>query len=372
MKKRLLLIDDEIDFIDILSDFLCKTDLAIDIDTAYSVNEAQDKVLNRQYDLIITDIRMPHKSGIDLLVFLKEIAFPGLIFTMTAYDAKGSESQLRSLGAHDVFSKPFSLNWLARKIEMALNGDAKRHLEPISLISVLQMINLDRKDALVQIENTDNCASIYLRKGEIFHAETGEYRGEVALMKIISMADNGEIFIRRLRQKRIHHTIRLNFMEQIMQILRLTDELNNRREEADSIPKENLETEQDRARRLIEKVRTIDGCQGVAVFNNSGEQLAVHCGRESLDLNHIGQQFLDTLSCSTQLSRSTGIGQANMVHIETSDGFSTLMHSHRSPFNNPTYTIVLLQPDSNPAKAKQQLLLLCEEIFTPPPADLPE
>lgn len=372
MKRRLLLVDDEIDFLEILWDFLCKSDLAIDVDTAYSVNEAQDKTLNRQYDLIITDIRMPHKSGIDLLVFLREISFPGLIFAMTAYDAKGSGAQLRSLGAHEVFAKPFSLNWLARKIETALGGDSRRQLEPVSLISVLQMINLDRKDALVQIESPDQCASIYLRKGEIFHAETGEYRGEVALMKIISMAENSEIFVRRFFQKRIHHTIRLNFMEQIMQILRLTDELNNRVEESGPENSDAREKERERAEMLTQKARNIDGCQGVAVFNTRGERLAAHCDKKDFDLDHIGQQFLDTLLCSTQLSRSTGIGQASMVHIETSDGYSALMHSHRSVYNHPLHTILLLLPDTDPGRAKRELLALCEETLIPAPPDLPE
>jgi len=374
MKKRILLVDNEIDFLEILSDFLGNAGLFIDIDTAYSVNEAQDKVLNRQYDLIITDIRMPHKSGIDLLVFLKDIGFPGLIFTMTAYNAKANESQLRSLGAHDVFAKPFSLNWLARKIEMAFNKEPYNQLEPISLISLLQMINLDRKDALIQLESNKTCASIYLKNGELIHAEMGQYRGESALMKIIPEAEHGELFIRPFRQKRVHHTIKLNFLEQMMQILRLSDELNHRQEEKLPIDDTILQNpEQDRARQLIDKAREIRGYWGIGVFNTRGEQLAAHCEQETLDLNHIGNQLLDTLFYSSQLSRSSGIGPANMIHIETSDGFSTLMHSHRSPFNTPIHTIMLLQPDTDPAKAKYQLLQLCEEFLFPNrPNELPE
>lgn len=374
MKRRLLLVDNEIDFVEILCESLAKTDLPIDIDTAFSVNEAQDKVLNRQYDLIITDVRMPHKSGIDLLVFLKEIDYPGLIFVMTAYDAKGNEAQLRSLGADDVFAKPFSLNWLARKVEQSLNHNPRGQLERIGLISMLQMINLDRKDALVQMECGDNCASIYLKKGELIHAEIGNYRGEVALMKIITAADNGELFIRPFRQKRIHHTIQLNFLEQMMQIVRLSDELHHRQQE--NLPDEcgdDHDFERKRALQFIQPARSITGYWGVAVFNLRGEQLAVHCEIESLDLNHIGHQLLDAAFYSGQLSRATGIGQANMVHIETSDGFSALLHSHRSPFNPPLHTIMLLQPDTDLVQAKRQLLRLCDELLFPsPPSDLPE
>lgn len=371
MKKRVLLVDNEIDFIEILAESFSDVDLPLDIDTAFSVNEAQDKALNRQYDLIITDIRMPHKSGIDLLVFLKEIGYPGLIFTMTAYDAKGNEAQLRSLGAHDVFAKPFSLNWLKRKVELALSTSSKRdQVEPIGLISLLQMLNLDRKDVLVQLEGPGECASIYLQKGELIHAEMGESRGETALMKIISQAEQSELFIRPFRQKRMHHSIKLNFLEQMMQVLSLTDELNHRKDQSapfSESPDQALD--QGKLTTMIESARAIKGYWGIAVYNHKGERIINHCQQESLNLSLIGNQLLDAIFFSSQLSRSTGIGQASMIHIETGDGFSSLLHSHRIPSQSFIHSILLLQPDADPELAKASLFRLCEEVLRPPAPD---
>jgi DNA-binding response OmpR family regulator len=364
MKKRILLVDNEIDFIEVLAESFTDADIPLDVDTAFSVNEAQDKALNRQYDLIITDIRMPHKSGIDLLVFLKEIGYPGLIYAMTAFDAKGNEAQLSSLGAHEVFAKPFSLNWLKRKVELALSGNSRDQVEPIGLISLLQMLNLDRKDVLVQLEGPGDCASIYLQKGEIIHAELGESRGETALMKIIAKAEQSVLFIRPFRQKRLHHSIKLNFLEQMMQVLSLSDELNHRKGQKMAEQEEtNQILDPQRVEEMIARARSLKGYWGLAIYNHRGERMAVHCEQESLNLSLIGNQLLDTIFFSSQLSRSTGIGHASMIHIETSDGFSSLLHSHRTPFQTMVHTIMLLQPDADPNLAKNTLLGLCEGIL---------
>ena len=62
-------------------------------------------------DLVITDIHLPHVSGLDLIVSLKRdsrlAAVP--IMAVTAYAGKGDEDRLRAAGAQAYVSKPISV-----------------------------------------------------------------------------------------------------------------------------------------------------------------------------------------------------------------------------------------------------------------------
>ncbi|MGD9810629.1 MAG: response regulator [Sphingobium sp.] len=62
-------------------------------------------------DLIIMDIHLPHVSGLDLIVALKQdaelAAVP--IMAVTAYAGKGDEDRIRSAGAEAYVSKPISV-----------------------------------------------------------------------------------------------------------------------------------------------------------------------------------------------------------------------------------------------------------------------
>ena len=62
-------------------------------------------------DLVITDIHLPHVSGLDLIVSLKRdprlASVP--IMAVTAYAAKGDEDRIRDAGAEGYVSKPISV-----------------------------------------------------------------------------------------------------------------------------------------------------------------------------------------------------------------------------------------------------------------------
>ncbi|WP_196805667.1 response regulator [Sphingobium indicum] len=62
-------------------------------------------------DLVITDIHLPHVSGLDLIISLKAddrlSAVP--IMAVTAYAGKGDEERIRAAGAQAYVSKPISV-----------------------------------------------------------------------------------------------------------------------------------------------------------------------------------------------------------------------------------------------------------------------
>ncbi|MBL8118301.1 MAG: response regulator, partial [Anaerolineae bacterium] len=78
------------------------------VDEASSGEEALDMITKREYEVILTDIRMPGLTGVDLLKRIKDIAPDGIVILMTGYASLGTAVESLRLGAHDYLIKPSS------------------------------------------------------------------------------------------------------------------------------------------------------------------------------------------------------------------------------------------------------------------------
>jgi len=81
-----------------------------------------------QPDLVITDIQLPHLSGLDLIRLIR--ADEGIaqvpIMAVTAYSAPGDEERIRAAGAQAYVSKPISVMRFAQTVEDLLGEAAAR------------------------------------------------------------------------------------------------------------------------------------------------------------------------------------------------------------------------------------------------------
>jgi len=125
-QHRILIVDDEPEVHTVLGKMLVREGYAIL--SAYSAQEAFEKVKSSKPDLIILDIMMPKVSGIEVCNQLK--ADPDtkdiLILIVSARDAQSDRIEGLTHGADDYVSKPFHLRSLVRKIEHMLQ---KHHEE---------------------------------------------------------------------------------------------------------------------------------------------------------------------------------------------------------------------------------------------------
>src|SRR5574343_930863 len=102
-----LVVDDEPGMVSFLQRALasrCGT-----VDCAGSVEAAEPLLRRHLYDLIVLDIALPGRSGIDWLLQLREEGFAGDVVLMTAYADLGTAIEALHAGAADFLLKPFSL-----------------------------------------------------------------------------------------------------------------------------------------------------------------------------------------------------------------------------------------------------------------------
>ena len=118
--KKILIVDDEEDMIWSLQKNLNHESLKADIITASSGEESLNVLDQTPVDLIITDIKMPGISGLDLLVEVKN-RFPNTgVIVMTAYPSPEYKSEAMAKGGLHYIEKPFDINELRKIVKETL------------------------------------------------------------------------------------------------------------------------------------------------------------------------------------------------------------------------------------------------------------
>ena len=104
MKKKVLIIDDDLDMCSLLSRFLIRNNY--DVEVAYSGNDGISKFKATNFDIVICDFRLGDKNGKDVLIETKSHN-PQIIFiVITGYSDIKIAVEVIQLGAYDYITKP--------------------------------------------------------------------------------------------------------------------------------------------------------------------------------------------------------------------------------------------------------------------------
>lgn len=125
--KKILIADDEPDILEIVSYNLSKE--GYEISTARDGKEALEKAKQLQPDLIILDIMMPYKTGIEVCRILRsndDVFKDTLIIFLTALNDEHSHIQGLETGADDYVSKPISPKVLVSRVNALFRRTGKR------------------------------------------------------------------------------------------------------------------------------------------------------------------------------------------------------------------------------------------------------
>jgi DNA-binding NtrC family response regulator len=117
MKRRILLVDDELAILLTLRAILEMN--GFEVETAASAREAEGKLVNGDFHMVITDMRMETETaGYDVIRMAKQQAYNPAVAILTAYPSLGSD--WKSRGAESMLVKPMNANDLLRQIEALL------------------------------------------------------------------------------------------------------------------------------------------------------------------------------------------------------------------------------------------------------------
>ncbi len=117
VRSRILIVDDELDITEILSDLLS---ISHDCLTCGSAEEALAFLRVRNFSLVISDITMPGMSGLDMIPHAKEFAPDTVVVMISGMQTVESAIGALRLGAFDYLMKPFDLRQVEAVVKRAL------------------------------------------------------------------------------------------------------------------------------------------------------------------------------------------------------------------------------------------------------------
>lgn len=155
---------------------------------ASGYDEALQRLKEQAYDVLLTDLRMGEKDGLDLITTLQE-SFPGTRpILMSAYATARDSERALGLGAVRVLCKPFDSAEMLQAVEKAAecNSGFFGTVHGLSLIDMLQMFHYAQRSVTVRVLG-GTPAAVHMQRGQIVHATYGSSQGEEALSQILTM-----------------------------------------------------------------------------------------------------------------------------------------------------------------------------------------
>ena len=225
-RKSILVVDDEKAQREILEMILSGE--GYDVTTASSGNAAMKFVADRHFDLVLTDLKMPGMSGLELLKELTDFDKSIIVVLLTAHGSVDSAVDALQLGAFDYLQKPYEADVLLETISRALTKLSTLDVEIVSASPqmdkvkklILKVANSSStvlirgesgtgKELIArsihknsprssQIFQAVNCAAINenLLESELFGHEKGSFTGAVGEKKgLFQVADGGTLFL---------------------------------------------------------------------------------------------------------------------------------------------------------------------------------
>lgn len=117
--KSILVIDNEERMCELLK--ACLESSQVDVDVAFDGEQGYEKFQANQYNLVITDLKMPKLTGMELLGKIKESSKDTEVILMTAFATAQTAVEAMKQGAYDYLIKPFDMEELRLKVERLLN-----------------------------------------------------------------------------------------------------------------------------------------------------------------------------------------------------------------------------------------------------------
>ena len=123
-KIEILVLDDEAIVVERLQDYLEKKGMSVE--TFTESQPAIDRLKEKAFDVIVTDIKMQGPTGIDVLVAAKNEAHDPPVILITGYGSFETMRQAEAVGAYDYVNKPFKVEDIYKKIVKAAQK-ARKH-----------------------------------------------------------------------------------------------------------------------------------------------------------------------------------------------------------------------------------------------------
>ena len=147
-KIRILLLEDDSNLNETITDFL--ESKGYFVDSVYDGEEAQDKLYETRYDILLLDVNVPKTNGFDLLKDARENKVMAPAIFITSLDSVDDLEKGFKSGCDDYIRKPFELKELLIRIETLLRREFYHEVKSTIHISNDIEYDIENNDLIIR------------------------------------------------------------------------------------------------------------------------------------------------------------------------------------------------------------------------------
>jgi CheY-like chemotaxis protein len=235
-RPKVLVVDDEENIVLALHRVLYQDNDRCDVLLARTAEIAQEILAELPIDVIVTDVHLPERSGMDLLCWAALSCPHTRVIVMTAFDVTGIKDRAHAFGCLRLVRKPFDVHEMRAAIlqALALRDGFAGTLSELSSIDVIQMLCIGHKTTALRLSEAASSGALYIEHGEPVHAVWDDLTGEDAFYRMMAVEDG--VFHTAPLPPDIERTITSNWQYLLLEGTRRLDEAGRDHEGRGSAP----------------------------------------------------------------------------------------------------------------------------------------
>jgi DNA-binding response OmpR family regulator len=189
-RPKVLVVDDDADIALLIHRILYQDNDRFDVLLAKSVEIALQILADVPVEVIVTDVQLSGRSGMDLLSWAA-LERPDIrVIIMTAFDVKDIKDRAHASGCLRLMAKPFDVEEMRSAVHQALDrrDSFAGTLSELSCLDIVQMLCLAKRTTAIRFSESTSSGAVYIDQGEIVHAVWHDRVGEEALFGMMAVA----------------------------------------------------------------------------------------------------------------------------------------------------------------------------------------
>lgn len=186
--KKVLIVDDDEDLTWGIAKNLINKNNSFEVQCVNSGDQALNLMKKKRYDLVVSDIRMPGRNGLQLILDIRKKYPKTKIIIMTGYGSQEIQEEADKRGSFFYIEKPFEIGYLKQLIYEALNvygSGFNGYLYSSGIRELVEFNCNSKRNSSLMVSKDKELGKIYFKNGEIVHAVCGDLIGERALFNIL-------------------------------------------------------------------------------------------------------------------------------------------------------------------------------------------